>query len=146
MTAQGFAWTGLIEKQETKLCAAYVFLLINLTLNVCVNVFLYFLVQLHREAKHVLWVTAAGPLNNKSWKLDSKERLKRYYVNFIIHLPRVFLYLTSYKSVSKTGKNQPKNDCPFLFYFRAVPVRKKCPIPYYQQCHLTSVPKLTFVK
>ena len=81
------------------------FLLINLTLNVCVNVFLYFLAQLHREAKHVLWVTAARTLNNKSWKLDSKERLKRYYVNFIIHLPRVFLYLTSYKSVSKTREN-----------------------------------------
>ena len=96
------------------------FLLINLTLNVCVNVFLYFLAQLHREAKHVLWVTAAGPLNNKSQKLDSKERLKRYYVNFIIHLPRVFLYLTSDKSVSKTGKNQPQNDCLIfiLFYIR----------------------------
>ena len=107
-------------KNKKQSCVLHMFLLINLTLNVCVNVFLYFLVQLHREAKHVLWVTAAGPLNNKSWKLDSKERLKRYYVNFIIHLPRVFLYLTSYKSDSKAGENKTKNDCRIfiLFYSR----------------------------
>ena len=134
-------------KNKKQSCVLHMFLLINLTLNVCVNVFLYFLVQLHREAKHVQWVTAAGPLNNKSWKLDSKERLKRYYVNFIIHLPRVFLYLTSYKSDSKAGENKTKNDCRiFILFYSCISYDKISNSVLHQQGHLTSVPKLTFVK